>query len=1171
MKTLTINRIPALCGKFLAAAGLLCACLPASAYLVDPFTSSTLSPSWTFVPASGGSNSYSPHALTVYSGPGSGALSYSKNSAAYSIQAGNTLELKVKVNGIGPAGFGNGHAVLAWVPTGSPLLTSSFNVRVGVGDIQIRKGSTVLYGTNLVTQLPTTNIWVVLRLTPNGANQEIRASVYSQAVAYAPPFNSSLLFEYTATNTTSIASSGNLALGAENSPSGAAATATFDVPQQFDTINTVIDPLTEARPSCAPCGGQIDNGWLDIVSNPIAWIMETNNTLGMGWDYDTGLFMCFSVWQGQTFAITDGARVQFSVDVPVGNQSPYNAPILIYTRNTTELSSLIGYYIAQNPYLVGVGKSFASYSWINPFAGIAANPNNNVRFTQIMTGEGTQVRVESRIEDLSKDLNDPTRFNVRTEFLDGPSFGGAFTNANGYFALTFFHNSKSSGQQADFTAFTNAVASYTAPVNRAPIISSLAPKDGEAFVDSTRTVSFKAADDVSMPAANISLTLNGVTYNSASPGVTVTGSTATKTFTLTGALSPNVFYQGTITATDNTGLAATLHYEFDTFLTNDFVIESEEFNFSRDTVNGGVCIDNPLLVPENFYDINAYYGVTGLPEIDFHDNQTSVGPNDHVFRFDYPHTDHSSDGPRAKYVNAGGTAAGYYEDIVTDIKNGDWLNYTHSNYPAGPFNVFLRQSAFDLPRSLVTLERVLGDFTQPNTNTIPLGSFLQLGDDAGDTGYDVQRTVKLTDSIGNPVVLRLPGGVDTFRVSDRFVDDNNNVGSQLFQNYLVLVPVAEPGTLRPVLSMTWPLANSTARISPMPETCSASIANRDTTVVSNTIALSLNGTTVPTTITMVTNASGIEVGANVTWSFVNTPAAALLNAKLTFQDNTGAHLTNIWSYSYPFLAASKTLPSGSYSTTNVGWSYRMAQTDGGNPPQEISDTITRAILQLESPPEIPADRTFATNNLHLLYWGDQAPTSPLTACPGLDLAPPLSYYYNIAVQVLGYAHLTPGPHRFSYESDEQFQMWLGLNLNDPSQLVVAQGTKQNGTNTSFDFLVETDGVYPIQIIWENSRKNYNFALYSVDLATNTRGPLINDTGSPVQVYSSAAVQIVPLSATTANGPYTVEASATVNQGARTITVPVSGSAKFFRIYGTAAPAITTITAQKSGSNIILHY
>jgi hypothetical protein len=112
-----------------------------------------------------------------------------------------------------------------------------------------------------------------------------------------------------------------------------------------------------------------------------------------------------------------------------------------------------------------------------------------------LTGEGggTQVRAESRIEDLSKDINDPTRITVRTEFVDGPSFGGAFTNANGYFALKFFHNMKSSGQSADFTTFANAAVSYTAPVNRPPIISGLAPKDGANFAPSSSTVSFQVA------------------------------------------------------------------------------------------------------------------------------------------------------------------------------------------------------------------------------------------------------------------------------------------------------------------------------------------------------------------------------------------------------------------------------------------------------------------------------------------------------------------------------------------------------------------------------------------------------------------------------------------------------------------------------------------------------
>jgi hypothetical protein len=1178
-----VNPITALCGKLIAAAGLLCACLPASAYLVDPFTN-TVRTGWSDV-ANGGSFSYAPHAFGINSSAAAGALTYSKyTGASFSYQVGHTLEMKVKVNGIGPAGLSNGHAVLGWVASGGSMLGSlgnSFNLRVGVGDIQVRNGSSSLYSINLATNLPTTNVYLVLRITPlTGSSQRIKASVYSQNVTYVAPWTSSLLFEHTVTNSGSmLSSSGNLALGAENSPSGAAATTSFDRLEAFDTIDTVLSSLMQAWSGCAPCGGTVDTlGWLDLAPYAGAHIQQNgDNQLEMFLPGSTSVEAAFRHYTPQTFSLTEGARLQFSVDVPVGTGIGYNAPVLLYATTIPD-SSFNGYYVIQNNALMGTGKGLTLASWVSPFTTATANPvNQNMRYTLIMSceGGGTQVRVESRIEDVTLDVNDPARVWFRTEFLDSVATSGsaAWTNINGYFTIAMFHNSKS-GNPDDSCTFTNAVVSYTAPVNRAPIVQGLSPIDGANFLDAGSPVSFVANDDVNQPAANLVLTLNGVTYTNTSPGVSVTGSTAVKTFTLTGALVPNTYYKGTISATDNTGLNTTTAYQFDTFLTNNYVLESEEFNFSLDFVTGGTSIDNPLLLTEGMTDPLSYNGAYGIAEVDFHDNQSSSGvypSGGHSFRADPPRTAHSGDGPRARYVNAGGIGAGFFENIVEDIANGDWLNYTHSNYPAGTFNMFIRQSQLALPQSLVTLERVVSDPTQTGQTTATLGSFMQLGDTAGDTGLDLQRDVPLTDISGSRIVLRFAGGVDTLRVSDRYVNDNLGLATVL-ENYLVLVPTADPGVgnLRPVTSMVWPMPNSTFRYSPMPETNAAVIANRDTSVVSNTIALSINGTAMPIIIEMVTNASGAAVSANVTWPLSSVPTAALLNAKLTFQDNTGAHLTNTWSYSYPFLAASKSLPVGSLSSTNLGWSYQMAQTidgaaDGGALGNvELGDSIARAIQQLSSPPEIPADISFATNNVQTLFWGDNTIT-PLTEAPGLPDAPPASYW-NLAIRVMGYMHLTAGMHRFSLDCDDGWEMWLGFNLNDPTQQVVAQGPSHGGD--SFDFIAEADGLYPIQIIYQNSRKEYHFAFYSVDLATNTRQALINDTGSPVTVYSAAGPEVLALSSTSVGGPYTVEHSAVVDQVAKTITVPLAASGKFFRV---SAPTATSLTGRIVGSNLVLTY
>src|SRR5262249_9787161 len=144
-------------------------------------------------------------------------------------------------------------------------------------------------------------------------------------------------------------------------------------------------------------------------------------------------------------------------------------------------------------------------------------------------------------------------------------------------------------------------------------------------------------------------------------------------------------------------------------------------------VTGGAYLDNPLLLAPGNTDPNAYNNQPGLAEVDFHDNRAPWGGGqdaNHSFRgLDPVYTSQSSDPDRAKYLNAGCPGARFYEQEVQDINDGDWLNYTHA-YPAGTYNVFLRQATFKILNSLVTLERVLSDRTQPNQTTAVLGSFI---------------------------------------------------------------------------------------------------------------------------------------------------------------------------------------------------------------------------------------------------------------------------------------------------------------------------------------------------------------------------------------------------------------------------------------------------------------
>ena len=467
--------------------------------------------------------------------------------------------------------------------------------------------------------------------------------------------------------------------------------------------------------------------------------------------------------------------------------------------------------------------------------------------------------------------------------------------------------------------------------------------------------------------------------------------------------------------------------------------------------------------------------------------------------------------------------------------------------------MYLRESTFAIPSSLVTLERVTSD---PHTNgqtTAGVGSFVQLGDAAGDSGYDVHRNVRLTDVFGNPTVIRFAGGVDTLRLSNRYVNDGQN--ADVFHNYLVFIPTTDPGTLRPIVTAAAPLPGDTSRQSRATEATYVSIANRDTTVTS-IVALKMNGVDVAFTPT--TTASGMDVN----WSLSVLPATRTITNTLIFQDSGGVSITNMWSYSYPFLRASNSLPVGSLPTR--GFAHRTAQD-----PLATGDTLERAEQQLAIPPGIVSEKNWATN-VETLDWNDN--NGVPNYVPGLDggiSGYPAGPYDYIATEDLSYLNLKAGAHRFKVVSDDGFQLRSGQTPSDLNATVlgVSDGNTFNGT---FDFIVEADGLYPIRNLWYEQGGGANFTLSAFNFATSAYD-VVNDPLDPAGVVKAylAGTPTLVLSAAAVGGPYTIPAGAVIDIPTKTITVATSGSMRFYRIQSGSAVTIQSITVV--GSNVVIKY
>ncbi len=1124
--------------------------------------------------------------FNVRTAPASGALTYSKKtSSTFTNQNNHTLEFRVDINGVTPGDRDpNAQSILAWVPSGGAVLGSGYSLVQSAGSLSIRKGSSVLYTTNYATagtNIQNTNITMVLRMTPNAGAVSVNARIYKRVAAGLIGQYFTVLAEYTVIDGSGLVGvGGNAALGVKNLAAAGGATVAFANLQVFEMNNTILDNF-DNNPGLS--------GWNVFKKNPglgdsVSVVNGQVDVLATIADASGGFA---GVYSANTYKIIDGGRVEFQLDVVnnISGVNSYSALGYLPIATPQFIYGIVEYHVAndQTGHTVVVnGKGYNEW-WggRNDIQPPTTPPG--ARYTLTMTGEGANCRVETRIEDLSvTDLNAPARVVWQTEFIDTPAAdpglneaanGNAFPylNFDGRFCISTFNSGALPPAWAEII-FDNAVVNLTLPPVAAPKIQNISPDQGLNFLPDTTPVTFDVTDSTNVPLDQLSVTLNGTLYTNGSPGVAITPGGATSTsrhFVLSGALSPNLNYLGNIQARGPSGLLSTYALAFDTFLTNNYTVESEEYNFSTDSgTTGGSFFDSPLLIAEGTTQPGAYNGQPGTPEVDFHDNRGtcfSCGPSDanHTFRpFDLVYTARSGDLVRAKYTAAGGGAANFFEEEVEDIHDGDWLNYTHT-YPAGTFNVFLRQAQFKIARSLVTLERVTGDRTQTNQTTASLGSFMGLP-----SGLGLFRNVPLTDGTGNPLVVRFSGAVDTLRVMNRTTGNADLDIGNLEQNYLVLIPAPNPGTLRPFVALVSPLPNIS--INSATPSITASLVNRDTTVNQGSIQLLANG--IPLTVQKTATATGADLSA--TLSPLPPPDTVVTNT-LIFQDSDGIFQTNNWTWtlSYQLLRAASALPLGSLKVR--GFDVRMVQTD--NSGVNLDNTLIRAEQQLAIPPEIAHDRA-ATSIVQVLNWNQNgSPTNVPGLCPAGEIK-------NIAVETLGYLELTAGLHRFHVVTDDRAGFYTGRSLKGPGMMTIWEAP-DNTANTTFDFVVEAAGLYPLRCVWEQAGGGAVLNVTSVNLGDNSEIALNDPTDPPGVV--KAWYPLACLASSTVTGPFTVEPTATCSLNTTdiicidnglpmnamvvggTVTVPAAQTARFYALDGPRATRITNIS--RAGSNIILTF
>jgi hypothetical protein len=1226
-------------------------CLPASAYVVDNFDSNSKT-GWTDT-LNGGAVANASKVFSIGTAAAVNKFTYSiKTGGTYTntLAANHTLEFRVKIIGnVNPSASTdvNGRVVLGFVPNGGALLTDGYAVAVGRRDFQIWKNGSVIWSADPKTNNSAFNInnsILTLRLTADGSASTvtINARVHKNTLSGAAGQYYQEAFEQTVVDSSSVVLAGNVGLGVTNTASATGASAVFDDLDFFDIQNISIDGFGGTQ-------NDLLDTWTVISSDNLQTggeqVTETGGQVQTASSYfgpNGGYAGCF--FAQRPFVIdTNGGRLELNIDLVSADPDAATFPVLGFLPGGSSGASQIREYFVA-PAGSGAcynGKQYGTFTGAQlPKTGFGSGsvvsqfPSATAagRLTIILSAEPLEsatpgspasapsynCRVETRLEDLSYGINDSNRVVWAQVFVDSPNADAGASeiagnqapyigpNNIGNYAVFVFNAGKAGVASA---TFDNATAGFTIQPPLPPVLKKVRPtasSSGDpAFLPAATTdVSFDAVDvnfGADILLTDLSVTLNGVTYNSASPGVSITPSTPhspNRHFSLTGVFNDNVNYTGGVLANNAALLSSGASLSFDTFLTNVFGFEMEEYNYTTNYDNltpigpGGLFIDNytncspsgqcysdyapgatyprPETICEGCTDPYAYNGLQGAPEIDFHSNH---GPHtgqdaDHTFRYDdNVRTERSTDVRRGFYVHLGsGGEGGFNEEELEGLHDGDWQNYTKT-VPSGYFKVFLRQSQFKLPVSQITLEQVTSDPTVMGQTTVPLGTF-----SGTPAGLGFNRNVPLTDGAGNPVILHFTGGVQTFKVVERITgNDSDNTGNVL-QNYMIFTPVPNPGTLRPVLSYVSPPPNFTIANNSIDH--KVSILNRDTSVDTSSIILQMNGTTVARTVTPT------ATGADVTYSLTVLPISPSITNTLIYSDGS-VFQTNSWSYTINFLYSSNSLPVGAL--TNRGWDVRMVQIDV---PTASDNSLLVAEAMLSLPPTIvpdpdlssPPEQRLWQTNVQTLDWNDN--TGNPKPVPGLDggisgwawpvAAPPASSYDNIATECLGYMNLKAGFHRFRVASDDSMEIRSGINLKDAGATRIAS---HDGTYyVPVDFMVQADGLYPARAVWQEEGGYAEFHIWQRDPDTAAERILNDDGGDQsdpnlVKVYYPSLVTLY--SSSTANGIFTPDAAGVCDGNAQTVTVPISGGAKFYKLFGVGSSRVTKTV--RSGNNIVISY
>jgi len=1096
-----------------------------------------------------------------------------KTTETFELKEGRTIEMRVD---IAQTGGKDSFAVLGFLPTtNSPGTLSGYGLSKSTTDVLLTKGIgdyflAESWPPSAMPDAPSENITLVLKLTAKDGNVTINGRILDKAN------NNAVLWERTFVDT-------------PNADALITGPNTDQPKEPFITSGYFTLYLFQDFSSSAP-----EDPYFVVYDNAQVWVSETtildnfdDNTKtawtdfsfvpGFGIPTETGGQFrfeqpaagrqIFSASQKTTraFDLAEGDRLEFRVDVAqTGGKDSF--AVLAFLPTTNSPGTLSGYGLSKSSTDVlltkGIGEYFIAEGW--PPANNVGAPSENITLVLSLAAENGNVTITGRI--LDKSNSDVILW--ERSVVDTPVADALITGPNtdqpaepfitsGYFTLYLFQDfSSSAPEDPYFVVYDNATAvAPPLPQNTAPLITEAQPLEFGNFLPVNTTISFKGTDDKNLPDNAFSILLNGTSYTTTN-GLVLSAAGSARTASLSGKLEGNVTYTAVFLVTDSDGLTTAQNLYFDTFSLSNPVIETENYNFGS-----GIFLDNPVLSPESPGSTDpidgSYRNQVGTEGIDFHDIRTSPRSQDAPYRATDPvRMSQSLDYVRDIFEAAGGAAAQIYDYDLKDIAQGEWLNYTHTFAP-GSYEVYLRQSIVNVTTAQASLELVTSDPTQADQATKPLGSFLGVK-----SGYKY-RNVPLTDGTGaSKIIVRL-NGKTTFRLKQNTSDPDEDTGIR--QNYLMFVPVPDPGIQRAAIASISPAPNSqTETFSP---TIAVAIQDRDTTVKAGSIKLEVNGKTVSPNITNDAN------GTIVTYPITPLPVSGIANtAKITFQDSLDFSISSEWTFviNYKSLNAADRV---SGTGKDTGFKVRVVQAPAGS---GLANSIQRAEDQLapNSPIEKVVDLTATATviNYDKKVGESAADFADDLPVPGIDFD--ANGDEDFAVEILAYLDLSAGVHRFGVITDDGYKVSAGATLGDTGGLIL--GFHSGGpANETFDFLAPAAGLYPFRMVWYERGGSGYAEWSSVDPQTGAK-TLINDTNSPsaIKAYTTFTPIVTDSfvrveSSGTVQGGYIEDLTAQETARGK-FTIPLPSGNRFYRLRGPGG--ILTITnSQISGNTLTLSY